>query len=393
MTPSERPTIMLLVSLLGHGGAERHMVTLANRLAARFGVVLVYIKDDPTLLGQVDAAQLTEVICLRSASGFDRAAVRRLADAMDRHRPGIVLCANTYPMAYGLAARWLSRARPRVIEVYHTTVLLHWKDRLQMLLFHPLMWALHRLVYVCHAQREHWRRRGMRARRETVIHNGVDVARFDPAQFETTAGELRRQYGWHDDDLVIGLCAVMRPEKAHLDLLRAIRLAERSGRRWNALLIGDGPMRPQIEAEIRRSGLDGRVVITGFRTDVRADLAACDAVALVSVAVETFSIAALEAMAMAKPLVMSDIGGAREQVVPGENGWLFPPGDVAALARCLEAAVDRPALRAMGRRSRERVVRDYSMETMVARYVALLEADLPADRRTPVMATPAGRDS
>jgi glycosyltransferase involved in cell wall biosynthesis len=377
MTDRARPTIMLLVSQLGHGGAERHMVTLANRLSARFDVVLAYVKDDATLLAQVDAGQLAEVLCLHSRSGFDRLAVKRLADAIDRHRPGIVLCANTYPMAYALAGKWLAAFKPRVVEVYHTTVLLHRKDRLQMLAYHPMMWALHRLVYVCHAQRGHWRRRGMRARRESVIHNGVDLRRFDPAPFDGTAADLRRRCGWTDDDFVVGLCAVMRPEKAHLDLLRAIRLADRSGRRWKALLIGDGPKRPQIEEEIRRSGLEGRVVITGYRTDVRPELAACDAVALVSVAVETFSIAALEAMAMAKPLIMSDIGGAREQVEPGQTGWLFPPGDVESLARCLEAAGDRPQLRAMGRRARDRVVRDYSMETMIERYTALIEADMP----------------
>jgi len=377
MTDAQKPTILLLASRLGHGGAERHTVTLANRLSAHFQVVLAYIKDDAALLEQVDAAKLAAVVCLHSRAGFDRDAVRRLAEVFDRHRPGIVLCANTYPMSYALAARRMSAVKPRVIEVYHTTVLPHWKDKLKMLVFHPMMWALHRLVYVCHAQRDHWRRRGLRARRETVIHNGVDVQRFDPAPFEASADEYRRRYGWTREDLVVGLCAVLRPEKAPLDLLRAIRRADRGGRRWNALLIGDGPLRPQIEAEIRHLGLEGRVVVTGLRSDVRADLAACDAVALVSVAVETFSIAALEAMAMAKPLIMSDIGGAKEQVEPGRTGWLFPPGDVEALARCLEAAGDRALLRAMGQHSRERVVRDYAMDTMIERYVTLLNGDLP----------------
>ena len=382
MTDAQKPTILLLASRLGHGGAERHTVTLANRLSAHFQVVLAYIKDDAALLEQVDAAKLAAVVCLHSRAGFDRDAVRRLAEVFDRHRPGIVLCANTYPMSYALAARRMSAVKPRVIEVYHTTVLPHWKDKLKMLVFHPMMWALHRLVYVCHAQRDHWRRRGLRARRETVIHNGVDVQRFDPAPFEAAADEHRRRYGWNAEDLVVGLCAVLRPEKAPLDLLRAIRRADRGGRRWNALLIGDGPLRPQIEAEIRHLGLEGRVVVTGLRSDVRADLAACDAVALVSVAVETFSIAALEAMAMAKPLIMSDIGGAKEQVEPGRTGWLFPPGDVEALARCLEAAGDRAMLRAMGHLSRERVVRDYAMETMIERYVSLLNGDLPTPALT-----------
>jgi glycosyltransferase involved in cell wall biosynthesis len=90
---------------------------------------------------------------------------------------------------------------------------------------------------------------------------------------------------------------------------------------------------------------------------VRADLAACDVVSLVSVT-ETFSIAALEAMAMARPLIMSDVGGAREQVVPGETGWLFPAGDVDALSRCLVEASDRRRLSAFGDAARARAVRD-----------------------------------
>jgi glycosyltransferase involved in cell wall biosynthesis len=88
--------------------------------------------------------------------------------------------------------------------------------------------------------------------------------------------------------------------------------------------------------------------------------------------VETFSIAALEAMAMGKPMVMSDIGGAREQVVPGENGWLFAPGDVAALTECLKQAGERTKLSAMGAASRQRTSRLFSLDAMVENYAALI---------------------
>jgi glycosyltransferase involved in cell wall biosynthesis len=90
---------------------------------------------------------------------------------------------------------------------------------------------------------------------------------------------------------------------------------------------------------------------------------------------ETFSIAALEAMAMARPLIMSDVGGAREQVQPGGTGWLFAAGDIKALAQCLTEAADRERLAEMGRAARAVAVRDYSVSTMIDRYEALLAAD------------------
>jgi glycosyltransferase involved in cell wall biosynthesis len=376
---SERKKLMLLVSLLGVGGAERHMVVLANGMSRRFDVVLVYIKDEAALLGHVDAKQMCDVICLEGQGGADAAAVRRLAAAIDRHEPAIIVCANTYPLGFAHAARWISRHRPQVMEIYHTTILQTWKDRIQMLGYVPLMWATHRLVYVCQAQQRYWRRRGVRARRESMVYNGVDVDRFDPAAHREDAQARRREYGFHETDLVVGLCAVMRPEKAHGDLLQALRLADGAGVRWKALLIGDGPLRAQIERQIEQLGLACRVVITGYRSDVRADLAACDVMSLVSVT-ETFSIAALEAMAMARPLIMSDVGGAREQVVPGSTGWLFRAGDVEGLARCLVEAADRMRLARMGLAARARAVRDYSVSTMLERYEDLLAADAGADR-------------
>ena len=369
-----RTTVMLLVSLLGVGGAERHMVTLANRLAERFDIVLVYIKNDAALLGQVEVQRLRDVICLEGTGGADGAAVRRLAAAYDRHQPAVVVCANTYPLAFAHAARWLASHRPRVMEVYHTTILQTWKERLQMLAYLPLIWATHRLVYVCRAQQRYWRRRGVRARRESMVYNGVDVQRFDPDAHRDAARARRAEVGFAEHDLVVGLCAVMRPEKAHDHLLQAMKLADDAGVHWKALLIGDGPLRPSIEQKILRLGLQDRVAITGFRSDVRADLAACDVMSLVSVT-ETFSIAALEAMAMARPLIMSDVGGAREQVDPGRTGWVFAAGDIPALARCLGEAADRARLAEMGRAARAMAVRDYSVSAMIERYEELLAAD------------------
>ena len=107
--------------------------------------------------------------------------------------------------------------------------------------------------------------------------------------------------------------------------------------------------------------------------DVRPLLAACDTVALCSTAVETFSLAALEAMALGRPVVLSDIGGAAEMVRPGVEGFLFPAGDTAALVGRLAALADADVRSPMGAAARETVLARFSEDAMVERYEALLQ--------------------
>jgi len=137
-------------------------------------------------------------------------------------------------------------------------------------------------------------------------------------------------------------------------------------------MIGDGVTRPAIEARARSLDLEGDVVITGLQPDVRPYVAACDVVVLCSDAVETFSLAALEAMALGKPVVHSDIGGAAEMIRPGENGFLFPVGDTEALVDRLARLSDRAGRERMGRKARETIEARFSERVMVDRYERLL---------------------
>jgi glycosyltransferase involved in cell wall biosynthesis len=113
------------------------------------------------------------------------------------------------------------------------------------------------------------------------------------------------------------------------------------------------------------------VLITGAQDDVRPLLAACDAVALCSTRVETFSMAALEAMAMARPVVHADLGGAAEMITHGSDGYLFPVGDTPALVeRLAELALPAPRKR-MGAAARASVASRFAEQAMVERYEQL----------------------
>lgn len=386
-----RGTVVMLVGQLAVGGAERHMVTLANSLSERFNVVFAYLKAGEALLDQLRSESMLEVRCLNVSKRVDLRAARELANLASRHCAQMIVCANAYALMYAHLARTLPGRPLAIAEIFHTTKPNSLKERLSLLLYRPFFWATHHLVFVCQAQRRYWLRRGLWARHVHMIYNGVDASHFDPNAYEDKVADARRSLGFGLHDRVVGICAVLRPEKAHADLLSAVAMLRDEGCDWRVAIVGDGPGRAAVEAQVARLGLTDSVKITGFQSDVRESLAACDVVALVSTK-ETFSIAALEAMAMGRPMIMSDVGGAREQVMHGVHGFLFPAGDVRALAQCLRDSSDKSRVRQLGLEARQRVVREFSLQSMQDAYTALVDEILapnlppvgkPFERRSP----------
>lgn len=132
-------------------------------------------------------------------------------------------------------------------------------------------------------------------------------------------------------------------------------LAKLRGRPFQALIVGDGPDRPAVEAELRRLGLAGAVDLAGEREDV-AEILAASHVFVLSSRSEASPISVLEAMAAGLPVVASRVGGLPELVVDGETGLLVSPGDPEELATALACLLDDPTLRErLGSAGRARV--------------------------------------
>lgn len=363
---------MFVTGSLCHGGAERHSITIMNRLAERgHECHAVYIKSGA---GQLDRIRLRDggsVHSLGATRYLDLRAVADFAAHIARIRPSVIVAANQYALLYSRLALARSGVRAPLAVTFHSTLLPNAKEWLQMLYYRPLFWTADCLVFVCEAQRRHWLRRLVGARRNEMIYNAVDLGYWRPWSERGTAAE-RARLGFAANDLVIGMCASFRPEKNHLQLVEAIGALRRRGIAARALLIGDGEMRPAIEARARELGVADAVMITGFQSDVRPFIAAIDVAVLCSTAVETFSLAALEAMALGKPVVLTDIGGAAEMVLPGRNGFLFPVGDTGAFVGKLAVLADRAVSGRMGRNARLVVQALFSERTMVDRYDKVL---------------------
>ena len=245
-----------------------------------------------------------------------------------------------------------------------------------MLAYRPAFWSAACAIFVCERQRRHWLKRGLFGRRNRVIYNGVDLEHWNPVN----AAPLRRALGFAPDDYVIGLSAVLRPEKNPVQLVEAVARLVKRGIPARALFIGDGPERGAVEQRARSLAVADRIVISGFQEDVRPFLSACDVVTLTSFT-EAFSLAAIEAMALGRPVVHAEVGGAAEMIHSGQDGWLFPVNDTATLVDRLAALADPVARARMGENARSTVVQRFSERTMVERYEQTL-SEISSTRST-----------
>jgi glycosyltransferase involved in cell wall biosynthesis len=372
--------LAFVTASLAHGGAERHSITLVNRLAERgHECHAVYVKDEA---GQLDSPRgAASVSCLHAARYLDMRSLREFSSLLARIRPAVVVAANAYAALYARLALQRSGVRAPLAITSHTTVPANAKEWLQMLYYRPLFWTADCVVFVCEAQRRYWLARKLWGRRNDVIHNGIDLEHWQP-RGAGEAATMRRVLGLAEGDFVVGMCALLRPEKNQVQMVDAIAALRARGVAARALLIGDGPTRAAIEARARLRGVAGQVLITGVQDDVRPLLAACDVAALCSTSVETFSLAALEAMALARPVVHAELGGAAEMIAPGHNGYLFPVGDTPALVERL-AALAAPQVRSrMGAAARETVAARFAEQAMVERYErTFLELETPRSKR------------
>jgi len=356
-------SVMFLVNSLNVGGSERKTVRLANALAAgEHQVVLAYLDSPETLLSEVHPAVAT--VNLHRHGKFSMRSLRRLATVVRERNVATLVGMNLYPALYAVAAGWLCRnLSVRVAACVNTTEFATRKEQLQMLLYRHVLRRADLVVFGAECQRRLWcSRYGLdaSAHKATVLYNGVDTAEFARARVAQAA------LGQPAGRVMLGTVGALRLEKAQVDLVRAVHELTARGVDVGAVIIGDGPARGQIEREIQRLGVAGRVHLAGTAQDVRPYLAAMDIFVLSSVAVETFSNAALEAMAMSCPVVAARVGGMEEMLQFG-GGMTYPPGEVKSLCELLTPlAANRDARRELGERARQAAETHFSFRRMLS---------------------------
>lgn len=211
-------------------------------------------------------------------------------------------------------------------------------------------------LYRC-VEREHWPK-------VQVVHCGLELA-FHAAALRTPPAPKR-------------LVCVGRlvEQKGQSLLVEAARELAARGTNFELVLAGDGDMRAEIEALIKRLNLHANVRITGWISSeqVRNEILAARALVLPSFA-EGLPVVVMEAMALRRPVISTFVAGIPELVVPGEHGWLVPAGDIEALVQAMQACLDAPAdiLVRMGESAYRRVLARHDVDREAAKLAKLFQ--------------------
>jgi glycosyltransferase involved in cell wall biosynthesis len=371
----ERRRVLYTVNRMDVGGSQTHLVQVLRLLdRRRFDPMLCCLSGKGALLETAGetGATVVNVGLGRLKSPAALGPVWRLTNFMRRERIDIV---HNYLLRANLVGTLAARAA-RVPLVLTSKRGCHERRGLELASARLSNRLADCVTTNAMAVREFVHdREGCPLEKLVVIPSGIDTDRFAPLP----AGDYRTRLGLAPEQRVVGIVTRMRVRKGVEEFLRAMATVRRQVPSAVALVVGEVDPDPSISALVRELGLEGHIHLLGPRADVPEVLSAMDLLVLSSHD-EGMSNAVLEAMAMEKPVVATDVGGTGEVVQPGRTGLLVPPKDPAALAQAITQilAAPRDTAAAMGARGRAVVVDGFSARAMVRQmedlYAHLLEA-------------------
>lgn len=202
------------------------------------------------------------------------------------------------------------------------------------------------------------------SKRVLCIHNGVDL---EAVRVTTQRAALRRKWYIAEGAVVIGTVGRLVPVKGHAILMEATRILRASMHNVTLVLVGDGPLRYDLEASAKRLGVANAIVFAGHQDEAYDFMNMMDIFVLPSLH-EGIPMVVLEALALQRPVVATRVGGIPEVIAHDLSGKLVNAGDAAELALALQELIERPEkARALGVAGRRQVEQEFSANTMAER--------------------------
>jgi glycosyltransferase involved in cell wall biosynthesis len=384
--PSTR-RVCHIIHTLAPGGAERVLTDLAQA-APQAHLKLSVISLMPAAEHHY-VRQLGELgVCVRSLdllSRWDPRAFSRVLPLVRELRPDLLHTHLKHADLIGaFAARQLALpmvSTQHVIEDHPAPL----QRALRWLAARARMRAADRTLVVSEAMRS-WYLETFPAdpARVLTVHNGV----LQPA---VAAGpeerdRLRQRLGVPTGGVMATIVGLLRPGKGHADLITAAAELPPT-LDLHIVVVGDGPLRPALEAMAARNGARGRIHFTGYRMDVPAILAASDIVVQPSL-FDALPTALIEGLAAGLPAIACGVGGIVDIVTP-EVGILVPPGDAAALARSLvELAGDPDRRHQLGRAARRRFEQEFDAVRWAGRLRSIYDEVIADHAKRPAAKLP-----
>lgn len=367
--------VVQVILNMTYGGAERLVQELAIDLKAAGAESLVVCLD--AVLGNtapLERCGIDIVLVRRRQIFLDPGALARLTGLLRQRGAQLLHAHDLSSLAYAvLAGFWLG------IPVLFTEHSRHyidarWCRRLEKRL---LCLGVRRLVEVSpELAAASVARDGVAACRVAVIENGVDLAKFSQGGGES----FRRELGLGAGVTLVGMVGRLETIKGPGLLLEAFARLARERPEAQLVFVGDGSLRPALEAGAAACGLGDRVRCIGARADIPQVMDGLDVLVLPSLS-EGLPFSLLEGMAAGRAVIASAVGRIPGIVRDGETGTLVPAGDVSALAAGLAALLGDTNLRCrLGRQARQDVAGRYGQQSMLAAYREVYAAALSRDR-------------
>ena len=365
----DRITICYPVNYLGFGGAERQLVELVLGLdKARFHALVVTLYPAGPLEAELEEREGVTLLSLNRTGKYDAVSVARLAMTLRSHRVQVVQPFLSPATLLGMCASVAARTPVRILtERCGLRRNRKLGNRLLRLAEDRLTGLADAVVANSQAGSEYVSGRGIPQDKIRVIYNGINPDRLkaDPQR----VAEIRTQLG---DGPIVGTVASLTDAKDHATLIKAVGGLVSRFPDIRLALVGDGHLRGDLVELSRSLGLARNIVFFGHQRQVADYVAAFDVAALSSCDNEGCSNFLLEAMGMGKPVVATDVGGNRELVASGENGYLVPSGDARGLTSAIERLLHDPQARTtMGRRGRQTITSRFSLSGMIESYQSL----------------------
>ena len=343
-----------------NGGAQEHLYNLVTRIdRSRYEVSVVSLSAG-SAVRKLQRAGLSVLVIddpddAIAVGGLAAHLAEVNADVVHNH----MYRAELVGTRAGVALGEIGRKRPYIVGTVHSSRVRSAEDRDQLRRLTPYM---DRLIAVSRMIE----RKLVDEARDTVpidlIYNGVDLDRYEHQEPCCT---LRDEFGMEPGALLVGVVARLDPEKGHPTLLEAWPLVLQQVPNAYLLIVGEGAQREALERQVADLRIAHRVVFTGRRDDVPAVTAALDCAVLPSYR-EAQGLTILEAMALGRPVVASDVGGIPEMIEDGVSGLLVPPHDPAALAAAISRVLlDHPFADTIARAGHDIVHERFCVEQMV----------------------------
>ena len=372
MPEEDRKTVMFLETSLRIGGTETVVSQLVRSLDPRKFRPIVCCLYESGTLGEKLIQEGYPVFSELARHRFDLRTGVRLWQLMRSQNVKILFIVNQpFTQLWGVLCGMLARVPVRMTAIRSTGKInrIHRRLFLNRLTF---PWIQSVTVLSETHKKYLFEKEKIPLLKMQVVPNGVDLKRFSVnGKYES----LRPSFGIPFQEPVVGIVAMLRPEKNHALFLRVAAKVLRSIPPVHFLVVGDGPERDPLQALAKSLGIETQVRFVGARNDIPQVISLFDVAVLCShPVVETLSNAVLEYMAAAKPVVATRVGSLEEQIGEGKTGYLVEPGDEEAMAeRILKLLQDKALAREMGAAGRRKAEAQYSLEVMMARTESLFE--------------------